>query len=421
MNKIFTSLALSFLCVTPFARSFDNAHFYRASYFFGEPRFERKGLNTWDILVAHGSTCESRNACGKKTCLLNLYGHNNMQQLGQGVPCKNLTDPVDIALTNLALLPARDGFANLIFQGKFSITEANIFLTQNFTRGFFVQAELPIRNLSITRISCRDLSPTDDEFPNITTPEWQSFLNLFPLILAKYGLSAGNVHEKGIGDATLLFGITRNYQDHEILDYIDTTFKFGFLFPTGKVRDESHVFSIPLGYNGHYGFPVTFDASMGICDWITFGMHLEVIPFLNKLKNLHMKTSEHQSGWIKLAKGCACVHAGPLWQAGMYAKADHVCRGLSFIFAYVFDRKSPDKITPRSETVFPASAVCSDEMYKGWQMHTLNFIAEYDFTKEEAMFGPRLGLFYNLEVGGKRVFNTSMAGVAFGVDIAVCF
>lgn len=421
MNKALALLALFPLFVNHSLAAFDNAHFYRATYFFGEPRFERKGLNTWDITVAHGSTCQSRDERGHKTCLLNLYGNNNMQQLGVGVPCKDLTNPVDIALTNLSLLPARDDFAHLIFNGKFSITEANIFFTQNFTSGFFVQAELPIRDLRISRIQYRDLSPCDGIFPNASTPEWQTFLNLFPEILAKYNLSIAGVHEKGIGDFTLLFGVTRNYQETEILDYIDTTFKFGFLFPTGKVRNEHDVFSLPLGYNGHYGFPVTFDASLGMCDWMTFGMHLEVIPFLNKAQNIHMKTSTLQSGMIKLAQGCACIQQGPLWEAGLYAKADHLCRGFSLIFAYIFDRKSPDKISPRDDAAFPGDALCSDEMFKGWQMHTLNFIAEYDFTKENATFGPRIGLFYNLEVGGKRVFNTSMVGGSFGVDVAVCF
>ena len=56
-------------------------------------------------------------------------------------------------------------------------------------------------------------------------------------------------------------------------------------------------------------------------------------------------------------------------------------------------------------------------MLKSWNMHTVNFVAEYDFTKEDAKVGNRIGLFYNLQFAGKRTFNTNIAGGTYGLDI----
>lgn len=40
--------------------AFDNFHFYRASYFVGEPRFTKPGLASLDIIAGGGSTCQGR-------------------------------------------------------------------------------------------------------------------------------------------------------------------------------------------------------------------------------------------------------------------------------------------------------------------------------------------------------------------------
>ena len=50
-------------------------------------------------------------------------------------------------------------------------------------------------------------------------------------------------------------------------------------------------------------------------------------------------------------------------------------------------------------------------------MHTIHFLGEYDFSKEDNRFGPRINAFYNYVAGGKRVFKTGVGGFGFGVDI----
>lgn len=419
MNKL-ASLCLSLALISGL-RAIDNPHFYRATYFYGEPRLGKNNLSSWDVTLAHGSTNQGRNGNGGKTCLLNIFGHNNMLALGEGVPCKSTTDPLDIALINLARLPSRGTFGQLIFNGTFSITEANIFFTHNFNCGLFVEAHMPIRNLQLSDICFKDLSPTDATCPNINTPEWQTFLTLFPQILHKYGLSLASIHHKGFGDASFLLGQTWNYQETEELDYIDFTIKGGILIPTGSTQNENLVFDIPLGYNGHIGIPLSLDLSFGCYDWLTFGVHGGILPFLHRLHTLRLKTNVNQNGFIKLAKGCASVRPGTIFEAGGYIKADHLCRGLSLLFAYSYARQNGTTVNPRSTGIFVPDVVCTDQLYRGWNMGTLNFIAEYDFSKEGCIFGPRVGLFYNRIINGKRIFDTNMVGGSLGLDIALCF
>lgn len=402
-------------------QAIDNPHFYRATNFYGEPRLEKAGLQSIDISVGFGATHQSRNELQEKTCLLNIYGNFNMLALGQGVPNKNPANAADLALINLSRLPAGNNFAQLIYQGRFSIVEANISFTQNLKHGFFLQATVPVRSLTINNVESRDLSPTGPTAPNINTVQWQTFLNQFSAILQRYDLCLGATHNKGVGDTSTMLGWTYNYQETEILDYIDMTVKGGVLVATGKRKDEDKVFDLPLGYNGFNGIPLMGDLSIGAYDWLTVGTHMGVIVFKGDTRCIRMKTDINQSGFIKLAKGTACISPGLIWEASVYAKADHICRGFSALAGYSFARKNADKVSPRAGQIFNYATVNSDQMFKEWQMHTLNFMAEYDFTKENAKFGPRVGVFYNLEVGGKRVFNTSVGGLSCGLDIALAF
>lgn len=418
-NKAISFFLIMLVC--PVTYTIDNAHFYRAPFFFGEPRFEKKGLSSFDFAIAGGSTDKARNSDGQTTCLLNIYGLHNMHKLGSNVPYKDKNNPADLTLILLSRITGRNNFGQLLFKGKFSTVEAPLMFTQNFKCGFFVQFYVPIRKLGLCNICSEDQSPTDDVCPNRNTFEWQAFLNFFDTILQNYYLTIKNYKKTDAGDTTLLAGWTCNYEETEVLDFLDLTIKGGLLVPTGREKNENEPFDIPSGYNGHVGFPLRVDGALGSYDWLTIGGHLGMLLFGAKTKDIRMKTDTRQNGFIKLAHGRARIDKGTIWEAGAYVKADHAARGLSLVIGYTFMNKYDDKITPCNTTIFDTATVNSDELFKGWNMHTVHFIAEYDFTKENKCLGPRVGIFYNLQVGGKRVFKTSMAGGMFGLDIAYSF
>ncbi len=54
-------------------------------------------------------------------------------------------------------------------------------------------------------------------------------------------------------------------------------------------------------------------------------------------------------------------------------------------------------------------------------MHVINFLAEWDFARYDRPWLPRVGGFFNLIVGGKRIFNTNVGGISFGIDVASNF
>jgi hypothetical protein len=408
------------LLLTGTAHCIDNPHFYRATYFWQEPRLEKDWLTTVDILFGGGKTKSSRNENGTKTTLLNLYGPHNMQALGVNVPGLNPADPLDQILIDLQNLPLRDNFGQLQFHGKFTLLETVFNVYQNLVNGFFVQAYLPIRKLRISDIGFVDLSPDDTITPNKNTPAWQSFLNNIDLILNQHNLHITPIDTLGFGDVTILGGWTQNINDTLVLDYVDVTGKIGVLFPTGKKKHLSNPFDLPTGYNGHFAVPLKFDISCGALEWVTLGGHIGALFFFKRNEYVELKTAEAQNGFIKLAQGSADVEPGNIWDFSIYMKADHFLKGLSLIVGYNFTAQDRTCIEPK-DPIFNPVIINNDNQFRNWRMQTLQLCAEYDFAKTAADIGPRVGLLVNYIVGGKRIFNTATTSTYIGFDIEWCF
>jgi len=403
------------------AQAIDNPHFYRANFFWGEPRFEKNWLTSWDFLVGGGGAKKAYNRDGHKTSLLNIFGLHAMQDIGANLPGLDQNNDLDKILIDLYKLPRRDNFGKLLFKGDFSVIETVINGYQNLCHGFFLQAYLPIRRLALDNIQYCDKSPEDTEFPNKNSPQWLQFLGNFAQILARYDREIVTVKRIGVGDLTVLGGWTLNYQDTIYADYFDVTAKFGILLPTGKKRSLRNPFDLPLGYDGFYGMPLKFDCSMGYWEWFTCGAHIGALFLFDRTRCIAMKSSCEQNGFIVLASGTASLDPGTLWDIAAYAKADHIFRGLSFLVGYCYTLKDADCIKPNKSDLFDSLVVNSDQRFKSWQMHVIHWFLEYDFAHKPSDIGPRIGFFYNWLIGGKRVYDTSMAVASLGVDVEWCF
>jgi hypothetical protein len=401
-----------------FLNGIDNPHFYRATNMFLEPRLEHDYLATFTASLGGGTTTKGRSADNIIVPLLDIYGTHNIQMLNVNTIYTNPNNPYDLLLNNLAGLPKRPGFATLSLDGSFNIIESNLSLTQNLSQGLFLAFYLPVRKLKISDIQITDLSPNDHIFPNKNTPEWQQVLQAFNPLLANYGINACPTTSIGLGDLSSWIGWTHNYQETNTIDYIDYTVMAGFLAPTGKKRDENKLFSLPTGYNGHWGFPLCAMASLGWYEWVTIGGYLNSLFFINKDQTMRIKTDLDQSGIIKLTSDDISVHKGPLVNTGIYFKADHIGHGFSVTTAYSFAFQQKDQLSLKNSTIFDNAIINTDSTIAQWNMHTFNFALEYDFTREEEKIGNRIGLFYNLQIAGSRTFNTNVTGGMYGLDIS---
>jgi len=434
MKKI-TSYSTLFVLLLPAAALGGQSLFYRTSPYpfkLTDVRFERSWLSTVNVSVMGGSTkkgYQSSSAIGNtdadgkehnKTNVLNIYGWQNMQFLGANIVGNPGTNIYNANLAQLAQLPTNGNFGYVEGTGKFNYIEGDIYLAQNLTKGFFLDMNIPIVKLDIKDVNFVDQSPSTG-FPNVNDASWQFLLNPanFAATLAVYGLTPGDYSHSGVGDIVINGGWTMNKEDVcDSIDFLDVTLKVGVNVPSGFKQNTDYVASIAAGYNKHVGIPVSFNAALGFFEWVTLGAHVGGTFFVNKTQTLRMQTSTAQNGWIKLGLGEAKSDMGNIFEAGAYIKADHVMKGFSLGFGYLFGRQSKTTLTPVDLVKFPSAVVNNDSMLAGWNSHAISVQADYDFAKEGRRFNPNIGIFYSQPVAGKRIFRTMTGGGYAGVNVA---
>ena len=383
------------LAVVLFARpieAFNRSLFFRSSSFWDEPRFERPWLSTLDIQILGGSNHLGKAGCGKRAPLLGIYGPENVTALSRVTPGHPL------------LLPGNP--QTIRFQSVADVFEADFNLYQNFCNGFFTQFHFPVILLQIYPSGFCEGSDTSKEYH----PAWQATLQTLATFLKPYDLNICPHRNAAPSDSTLFVGWTHSFENTTFLDFIDVTAKTGVLFPTGKKKSLGKVFDIPYGYNGHWAIPFSGDISIGAYDWLTLGLHGDNLLFFNRTECVRMKTKEEApTGLIVLGKGKAEVDHGMVWRIGAYAKADHFFSGLSLLLALSYEKKNKDTLFPCSPPFF-TSQVNHNEQLKSWSRSIFHIMAEWDFATCDSWYGPRIGIFYDKQITGKRVFDISMVG-----------
>ncbi len=403
-RTIFLILSLS---TNLYAYWYYPAYFYMPEPFFGEPRFAKKWLTTLDVRLRGGHATRGYTDVGCDTRPIDIYGLQNMHAIAKNVPACILQCAPHGYLNNLwQNTPASNLFGRLGFEGKCSLVEFFPTFVQNFSHGFFVGTCIPIKKISMRNVMAIDLTDPSSVGANLSLSDWQQFFGRFDQNLCRYGIYPRALHSGGLGDIMLFGGWTINYEDMDVLDFLDGTLTLGLQLPTAPCAPAQCPFMLPRGSNGHKGISLCATGALGALDWLTVGLQVGVLQFLSTQRVIAIKTAYEQSGWIKLARMCATVSPGLQWRIGEFFKFDHLAYGLSFTFGF-------------SHTHQGATNVCqnTDPQWWSWRMNTFHFVLECDFATFKHPHAPHVAMTIDHVFNGKRTFNTSLFGTIIAWDL----
>ncbi len=402
-------ICLSVYCFVAHTR--DISHFYIAQLFPGEPRFEKPWLAEGFSRMTASSSEFSYDFNGKQQPLFDIFGKHDpttwARELTDLMPRQNTIDQLLENIQDTHTPP-------LTVDGDLQVIQAELQYTHNFEHGLFATFHLPIRHFTFSHIN---IDLVSDQF----SQEMDTFSKRIPDILARLGFTQLARNGSRLGDASFLFGYTHNYEDTTHLDFIDTTLYLGVLTPSGDIPDTQIVFDLPSGYFGRTGVPLGYTGAIGIYDWLTFGWftHALLLAPQNTLTRIH--TVRDGSGWI--APRAVQIHLsdGHLINAGLYAKADHILQGISFLLGYSYTQQRPAHVHARDADARPNVHVNADERFRAWNMHVFHWSASYDFAHAEMPHAPELTVFCNHTLDGNRVFESTAGGISLGCNIAFTY
>lgn len=347
--------------------AYDEIHRYRPILFFGEPHLACNGLMDFKVQADHGSAKQAFDACGNPVPPVYIFG-----------------TAYHDAIKGIGAIPAPDVPTN--FQQKLTFTELILTWYQNFAGGFFVTGYVPFRTIHVYNFP--------QPFPYNPLQQQE------------------NVY-RGMGDFAVSLGWAWNYEDTITIDFVDCSVQMGVALPTSNPTLSNDLFDISLGYDGQTGYFFILDASLGLLDWLTFGFHTQGLFFGQPSQGrCTLIYDPHVQAPITTMHS---LKKSPAWDAGVYAKADHMLVGFSLTLGYSFIRQETDHLHKLCALPFPESR------FNMWNMHSIHVLLDYDFATYTNPYAPDISIAYNRVVAGRNVYDTSMWGGAVEVSLLFKF
>jgi len=451
-------IVLSVVLGSGLASALDLPTQYRAAFFQDDPtKYIKDWQTSIEARIGYGDSRHTYDQGNFRKPLLSGYGPMNIVSLGWGLNASNKTPNPTTNMywnaagtglfdpSNTANLGPNDGMIQM--GGRFRDTEYNLTLQQALCLGLYFQIYVPIREVQIDQITTQNLGAANiGTIPvNVTT-----FLNTaLPLILQEQGFNKGLVlntpfKKTDCGDIIASLG-WHGYQDglHGMVNAIGGMVQAGAILPTAGTRDEDLIFSIPVGYNNHYGVLARAAVELGLWKVLALGVQAGTEIFFTDEKEMRMMTDPSQTGWLFLGKGRADVDSGAIWDVGGYFKFDQFVDGLAVIIGYSFttqeytwlhvednnflydvikaDQTPPIPlavVNPRVQPLFAKSKdsiVNGDQRQHRWESHVFHAVLQYQ--PHCWSVNPLIKAEYACPIYGKSNFDTDMVAGTLGLSI----
>jgi len=419
---ILTTLLITIFSTIFFTKTFctDLQTFYRTPLFTGEAK---KNISDWathiDARYAEGDANQSWNTQEVKTDLFNGYGPIDMTKLA--INLENLNSkPKTNAYAKGEIPKIYDG--KVKFKGRFQIKEFDITLQQNIFHGLYLQAYLPIRNLKIDKIDYTTCTTTNSEHTKIA-----DFIEKeLDYILEENCIKPLKTEFKDtqLSDPMISIGWNNHCTiENSIVTSIRGFLQGGIIIPSGDREKIDQVFSLPFGYNKHWGINGRGNIHAILWDKIGIGVNAGTTIFMEQTYDQRLTTTPCQNGhWLLLEKGRATADQGTLWDITAYAKAEDFFGGLSVLAAYSYTQQEKTKLTLKDNCILKSAI--KDELIKNknevinsnkkldeWYHHAVHLYAQYDFaahTKSTSLGGIKIQVAYHFPLLGKHSWPVEM-------------
>lgn len=384
-------------------------------------------VTTW---FSGGSTKKGRNSEGKKTELFNMYGNERFAFAFDNVNTSDerITDPglSDHALTikNTNHGDKPDTYMQYSIAGKFSIFSAGLAIGWNISEHFSATLSAPLRHFSVKDVVFTELTAEENKEDGGSKLFEVNRNELF----AAYGLHAGDVKDTTLGDVQLMTTFTlKSDEQKELGDYC-LQLSSGITLPTSQQKDINEAFYVPMGNNGHVGFPMSASAKVVLHEYVNLKVGGGFEGFLKRDTIRRLKTHEKQTNLILLEQGAVREKLGYKVDARAGICLHDVIEGVALSVQYRYERQAKSTLTPLdtytltgdpAHPMFDETIINTDATLQKWHRH--NLLVKLSVSPsccQDSAYMPHLGLSFRQTLAGKRVLNTFVVGGSVGLDLS---
>lgn len=421
--------------------------FYRAPLL--QEVFPRGGQDWQTRLAVFGGTGSRRSSwtgAEDKVPLFSVYGPVNIMTLGYALQAPKTQTKALWSIdatgagagklgSNTNPLGINDGMIDI--NGRVRTDQLSIMIEQAALWGFYAQVQVPVRRLRLDSVNftnrgAQSLSLTSGTFDvkdfltNTTTG--------LPAVLQEAGFATQLDYHKTTVSEVLVAAGWRGETEKGLgmmVTSVHGSAQAAVIIPAGGKAHVDQLFSIPVGYDGHWGVQAELAGEIGFWEKLAFGVRGQGTIFFKDDRQVRLKTATTQRGWINLEKVNVNVDLGSLWQAFGYVKAHQIFGGFSAALGYSFTHQEATRVNVRDDNYLkdyvagPLGLKAnpypmfinkdfianSDDRLKSWEQQVLHLFGEYDVRAHtNSFFAPSVAVEYSYPILGRRSFRTAMLG-----------
>lgn len=421
----------------------------------------RKNTENWvSTLNVRYSSADAREGFDKnseRASALDILGHTDVVRLGFGL--RDLVNTKITTFGNWKLgyvpedlpLPAPvppPGILDIRAENPVKLTgrvagqEVALSLVQNLFSGFFLQAHLPFRSLTVDKISYEIIGPQN--FP--AGGSVKNFMdNELPVIMREQGMESlfSSYKKQGLSEAVLGLG-WQGFNDKGFGVINDATGRVfvGAIIPGAGKKDQAYATGLPLGYDGFFGVHTRIELEVGLHKYFGLGAASSVSIFFTETRNERVMSDygKKQQGLLAFEVARVGVDQGPVWDAAAYAKMHKVFYGLNVTIGYSFSRQEDTRFAVKDDTYLAAIAARysqqipprflnqndianNDQRLRAWERQALYFIIGYDFGLHPTPppIAPAIFFEYGYPLDGRRIVSSKYLGGSASLQLKFGF
>jgi hypothetical protein len=388
------------------------------------------------VLVEAGSKGYARTHDGLRHNVLQIYSQNNNI-------AKMLTNYEDV-VTSFPGFPtgceAKD-FAghDVKFNGGYAGVDFTLyskfvpFGEYKYIPGIFsFDVLLPLKNHTIKKVTVDKTGVIPSTITNAPQKkDFEDFISIFEKQVQLTGIDLSGVGCNGLGDLTMLVNWDKSFNFRGNEKYfcdISLFGKVGVTLPTSPKKHVDKIFAMPIGNDGHLGFPFGLGLSCDVVKNCKAGVTFDFFKQKKKTKMMRVKTDVDQGEFLLLNKSMVRKSPGFTWQFSPFISLVDFGNGWSLKLAYQHQvhkkdslsmsdggelLKNINKAKPDSTTDEKLhESINSANSLKKWKTNNIILQTHWDVGEsvKDCPGAPQLNFFYKRALSARNIIDTNTFG-----------
>lgn len=231
-------------------------------------------------------------------------------------------------------------------------------------------------------------------------------------------LDLSDWRKAGWGDLLVQLDWSNRYtmEMKHLLKAMTVGLRAGVSCPTGVKKDVDKVFSMALGNDDAWAFPLGATMELDLWTKIKLGCNIDWLGIHDKSRIRRLKTDTHQTEFLLLNKGMATKHYGITWNLEPYVQLFHLYKGWSLRAAYQYITHDKDELTVNGDSGFDNGIINTARSLQPWRVHNMIFNVNYDLPLAKGIYNFQCGAFYKMPFKGRGIIDAHTVGGQFAVN-----